>query len=377
MWDRLCTARAAEDSIKENTLGIKFDAVAFFRDNEYDGSAMTNGYTLPGVRINPALTYDPTRAVHLELGAYAIFYDGANKYPNYAYHDITTWKGTQYKHGTHALPFFRAAARFKHVELVFGDIYGAQNHQLIDPIYNPELNISADPEMGFQLLLDRRHVHFDAWIDWQSYIYKLDSHQEAFTVGGNAVIKWGNDRKRLRWSIPVELLIQHRGGEQDTTHLGVQTLANAGIGLRMDYTPDKRAVNRLRAEVNALASYQQSGSLWPFKTGFALHAAFGMTLFNDLSLKVGYVGAPKQFANLFGSPFFSTVSIKDDGRRLDGIHTAYFHADYTYAFAQAYKLGAEVELYSPHSTGLNEFRFHFGVYFRVCPYFTLKRFGKN
>lgn len=376
MWDRLFIDSLGTDSSSARALGVKVEATAFFRDNEYDGSPLTKGYTLPGVRLTPVLTYNPVPQIHLELGAYAIFYDGANKYPNYAYHDIATWKGSQYQRGAHALPFFRAQARLRSLTLVFGDIYGAQNHRLIDPIYNPELSVSSDPEMGFQLLLDRPHVHFDAWVDWQSYIYELDSHQEAFTVGGSAIILWSPSRSRLRLSTPVQLLIQHRGGEQDTTSLGVQTLANASVGLRLDCRPPLRRVSAVSAEVNALGSYQQSGSLWPFRAGFAAHAAVGLTLWDALGLRAGYLWAPKQFACLFGVPFFGTLSAKTDGLRFPGIRTAYLRADYTYAFTPAYKLGAEFEAISARSTGLSDFHFSFGVYLRVCPQFRIKSFRK-
>ncbi|MCD7721323.1 MAG: hypothetical protein LUI09_03745 [Prevotellaceae bacterium] len=375
VWDNLFSDSLGTDA-ETQVLALKVDATAFFRDNEYDGSKLTNGYTLPGVRLRPVLAYNPISQIHLELGAYAIFYDGARKYPNYAYHDIATWKGNQYSRGSHALPFFRAEARLRSLTLVLGDIYGAQNHRLIYPLFNPELSLSADPEMGFQLLLNRKRIHFDAWIDWQSYIYKLDTHQEAFTVGGNAEIRWNTDRGRVKWTTPVQLLIQHRGGEQDTTQLGVQTVTNASVGLRLDLDPRRHVLSHVRAEANALLSYQQSGHLWPFKTGYATHASAELTLWQSLCLEAGYVGAPKQYANLFGNPFLGTLSTVDDALQLRGIHTAYLRADYTYAFTRDYKLGADFELLTAHSRALSETKFSFGVYLRVTPSFKLKTFKR-
>ncbi len=374
MWDRLCIEPMGTDTAETRVLGLKVDATAFFRDNEYDGSTLTDGYTLPGVRLRPALTYNPIPAIHLELGAYAIFYDGAGKYPNYAYHDIATWKGQQYSRGIHALPFFRAGAKVRNLYLVLGNIYGAQNHRLIDPMYNAELNLTADPEMGFQLMLDRRHIHLDSWIDWQSYIYKLDTHQEAFTVGTNAIILWGRSDRRLHWSSPVQMLIQHRGGEQDTTHLGVQTFANLSAGVRMDYAPRLRHVNAMTAEANLLASYQQSGTYWPFDTGFATHVAVGLTLWDGLGLRAGYFAAPKQFANLYGNPYMSTLNAKDGTTCYRGMHTAYVRADYTYTFTPSYQLGAELEAISANASGVSDLGFSFGVYIRVCPHLSIKRF---
>ncbi len=376
LWDELFSDALGTDSAEAQVLSLKVDATAFLRDNEYDGSRLTNGYTLPGVRLRPVLTYNPIEQIHLELGAYAIFYDGASKYPNYAYHDIATWKGNQYSRGSHALPFFRAEARLRTLTLVLGDIYGAQNHRLIYPLFNPELSLSADPEMGFQLLLDRKRIHFDAWLDWQSYIYELDTHQEAFTVGGNAELRLNASRGRIRWTMPVQLLIQHRGGEQDTTQLGVQTLTNASVGLRLDVDPHRHVLSHVRTEANALLSYQQSGHLWPFKAGYATHASAQVTLWQSLCLAAGYVGAPKQYANLFGNPFLGTLSIVDDALRLQAMHTAYLRADYIYAFTQDYKIGADFELLSAHSSHLDETKFSFGVYFRVCPSFKLKTFKR-
>lgn len=40
----------------------------------------------------------------------------------------------------------------KSVDLILGNIYGGSNHGLIAPLYNPELNLTADPETGFQVL---------------------------------------------------------------------------------------------------------------------------------------------------------------------------------------------------------------------------------
>lgn len=127
------------------TLQLKVDNMFFFKDNEYDGNVQ-KGYSLPGVWIRPRLTYQPTRRLRLEVGLHALAYHGANKYPNYAYQDIGTWKGSQYQRGAHVLPFLRAQLKLKHADLVFGDIYGQSNHRLVTPLYDPELDLTSDPE---------------------------------------------------------------------------------------------------------------------------------------------------------------------------------------------------------------------------------------
>ena len=201
------------DTTAEKALSIEVDALTFFRDNEYN-SSLTKGYSLPGLWLNPKAEYNPNNKVHLELGFNAIIYEGANKYPNYAYHDISTWKGNQYQSGAHTVPWFRAQANTEHSCLVLGNIYGGSNHLLSEVMFNPEQNLSADPEMGFQALIDYKYWHLDAWINWQSYIFEEDSHQEAFTVGINTIHRWNDKYSKFHFYTPIQFLTQHRGGEQ-------------------------------------------------------------------------------------------------------------------------------------------------------------------
>ena len=368
VWDTLCVERQRIDTAAVGQLRAEVNAMTFFQNNEFSSPAV-EGYTLPGAWLQPRLVYAPLPHLQLEAGAHLLFFDGANRYPNYAYHDIAQWKGMQYQHGVHALPFFRVQADFRQLSVVMGNLYGAQSHGLILPLYNPEQNLSADPETGVQLLFDSRRSHVDLWLNWQSFIFNLDTHQEAFTVGMNYTQQWGNDNGgNLRWETPVQFLVQHRGGEIDDTDTGVQTLWNASAGLRMTLRPaSQRVLNSLRAEANVLVSYQQVGQLWPFDTGVALHAALRAAMWKHLGAEVGYVGIPRQYANLYGSPFFSTVSLKPNVPAFSGMHTAYASVSYTYAFSRDYHLGAQFDFYSTHSPKVDTQSFGFGVYFRVHP----------
>lgn len=98
--------------------------------------ALVCGYSLRDV-------FYPLKNIKLELGVHALIYSGAYKFPNYAYHDIAIWKGNQYQRGTHILPYFRAQLALSRVNLVLGNLYGGENHRLIEPLYNPELNLTG------------------------------------------------------------------------------------------------------------------------------------------------------------------------------------------------------------------------------------------
>ena len=116
IWDKMFHDEYRIDTTDIKALKVELNALAFFRDNEYD-SQITRGYSLPGTWLQPKLTYNPITPIHLELGLHGLILDGANKYPNYAYHDIATWKGNQYTSGVHLLPWFRAQADLRHRHL--------------------------------------------------------------------------------------------------------------------------------------------------------------------------------------------------------------------------------------------------------------------
>lgn len=382
------------DSAKTRTLGIELEALAFFKDNEFDGNVQ-RGYSLPGVRLQPRLTYTPIDEIKLELGLHATIYSGANKYPCYVFHDIATWKGDQYQSGAHLLPFFRATARFKSITLAVGDIYGGATHGFVEPMYNPELILTDDPEMGFQMIVDTKRWHSDLWMNWQSYIFKESSHQEAFTVGWTQNINvWKRTKEDRTHSldIPIQLVIQHRGGEQDNTKMGVQTIANGALGMGYEYkAPGNRIVTGVQAEVMALYCLQQSGNLWPFKNGPALWVKASVDFIRDLRVTAGFFSA-KDFCSLYGSQYFGTLSTKRAGGRFDGMNTGLISLEYSRTFANAYTIGANLKAYIYKTGSLalpaddthpepytipGEFRtpFSFGVYFRCSPSFVLKRFG--
>ena len=371
MWDDIATSEYHIDSTDIKALQVEVDNLSFFHDNEYTGN-LSQGYSLPGLWVQAKLTYNPIKQIGLEAGLHALIFNGANKYPCYAYHDIGTWKGDQYQSGAHLLPWFRAKAQFKYLTIVLGNIYGGQNHKLIEPLFNPELNLSQDPETGFQLLWDRPHVHADLWLNWQSYIFKMDTHQEAFTVGMNWIVKYNKPENEINWTTPVQLVIQHRGGEQNIAQRGVQTICNASAGVNMKWNANRKALKQLSTEINLLAAYQQSGNLWPFKTGFAGHAGVNLNLWDYLGVKAGYVCTPKHFVSLYGNPLFNTVS-QIDQTSYKGNNTVYLGVSYHRVIAQHYVIGAQAQAFQTWLPGSQNLNFNFGLYLRVNPSFLIKK----
>ena len=372
------------DTIAVQTLNLRVETLGFFKDNEYDGN-ISKGYTLPGVWCAPRLSFRPRNDIQLQLGASALIFHGTNKYPNYAFHDITTWKGTDYQEGAHLLPFFRAKVRLGKVHFVLGDLYGNAQHGLILPMYKPENRLTTDPEKGFQTFITTSRWKMDAWIDWQSFIYETEKHQEAFTVGlTQQVLLTAPRKKSFSLVLPFQLLVQHRGGEQDDTDLGVQTISNASIGLQARKTFTHSVIQATELELHALGAYQQSGKLWPFKTGTAIWAAASMDIIHALRLRLGILQA-QDFVTLYGSPFFNTISLKVEGARFSHMTTGYWSIEYSHQLGQDYLFGAKADGFLTDAGRLTRrdgtvepaalrHAFSFGVFFRARPQFLLHKF---
>ncbi len=369
----------------KGNLSVEIDNTLFFKNNEFDGFFL-KGYSLPGLWIQPKLVYNAMSNLKLEIGAHALLYRGAYKYPNYAYNDISLWKGNQYQKGAHIVPFVRAQVAFKNLNIVLGNIYGGQNHALIEPLYNPELNLTADPEAGVQLLYDRPRFHLDLWLNWESFIFTKDTHQEAFTVGLTTQTLLNEPTSKWHFYVPLQVVGQHRGGEDLVdNNRPVSTLINGAVGIGATRNINRKWLKLIQLEADFLGYYQQSGNLWPYNKGLGGYLRSTVELRDDFLINAGYFVC-KDFISLFGSPYFGAVSMTDDKLTFENPQTVSLTAEYYRTFAKHYGLGAKVEVYysmpgymkytdGRRLKGSNSTSFSFGVYLRVNPSFLLKKFN--
>lgn len=329
---------------QERQLSIEMDNLNFFRNNEYAGR-MIKGYTLPGFWAQAKAVYHPLRTVRLEAGFHAFVYHGAYKYPATAYQDIARWKGNQYQTGIRLLPWFRTQAMLsEQVTVVLGNIYGAANHRLPELLYNPELNLTADPETGLQLLLDTRSFEADVWVNWQSFIFQTDTHQEAFTFGLSSRIKFNRPEARFHLYAPFQALIQHRGGEIDTiTVRSVQTLTNAAVGIGLQWNVNRGIFKRLNVETGIASYIQQAGDLLPLDKGQGWYA-FAIADLYDFRLKASHF-RNSDFITLYGLPFYGALSYQEENATYRNPALLTFGLEYFRSLGKGYALGVDANLY--------------------------------
>ena len=108
---------------------------------------------------------------------------GSAQYPNFNYSGLAGWQGNSTQDGFHAVPIFRVQMQLAHnLNVLVGTLHGKSNHGLITPLYNDELNLSAEAETGVQVLWHARPFTLDAWVNGKVVIFHNDKGQESYIL---------------------------------------------------------------------------------------------------------------------------------------------------------------------------------------------------
>lgn len=372
------------DTTAHGEIRLNIDGMGFFRDNEYKGN-LVKGYTLPGFWLQPTISYQPLKKLKLEAGIYMLHYWGANKYPNMNYKDIATWKGQQTQEGFHILPFFRVqltAAR--NVDIVIGNIYGKSNHHLIVPLYNPETSLSTDPEAGLQILWRNKFMDFDTWINWESFIFNNDKHQEAFTYGLSTRFKANNPNSATHVYFPVQLIMQHRGGEinPEAESREVKTWTNAAAGIGTTIHTRNSILTSINIEAAALYYKQMSGGMLPLEKGYGFYTKADFNLWR-FCLHAAYWRA-HNFITVFGNPLYGSISMFKDNYIVPNPQMISTRISYSRDLGHGFSWGAYADVFDNLPTnaktaenGLyresNKISVSAGICLRINPSYLLKK----
>ena len=373
------------DTAECGELRLNFNALAFFRDNEYKGY-LTKGYTLPGYRLQPTISYQPLKNLRMEVGLSMLHYWGANKYPNINYSDIEIWKGEQTQSGFHMLPFFNIQLAVKpNFNLILGNIYGGANHGLIQPLYNQEMNLSADPEMGVQMLWQTKPMDFDMWVNWESFIFNKDTHQESFTFGLATRFKANRPNHHTHVYFPLQVVMQHRGGEinPDAENRQVKTWMNAAAGVGLTINDVSPLVSSVNIEADLALYRQMTGNLLPYGDGRGLFVKAEANIWRFCVR--GIYWDSKKFISIFGNPLYGSIGLHDADFRIEKNRTVCAQMSYGQELGKGFSWGAQLDFFNTLSTNdfsVGETTYHnpnrvsiaAGVYLRVKPSFLLKKF---
>ncbi len=365
------------DSSEIKKLYLEVDVLSFFKNNEFTGEKV-KGYTLPGFCMSPHLSLAFSKNVRMEVGANILRYWGSEIYPCYSYLGIAEWESERYQKGVHILPIMRAQFSITDsFHIVFGTLYNINSHLLCTPLYNNELNYTSDRESGIQILYDNRFHSSDLWVNWQSFIFENDIHQEMFVFGYSSRTNIIKTDYGLEIGIPLQFVAQHRGGEVNIaeTH-SIQTYSNYAAGLFGKYSFGGKYFKDITFACYYIGFTQNVGTLYPFNNGWAIYPELSIRI-HDFQLDMGYfVG--KDFISLLGSPHFGNISAKTPDMIFDKMDMFMAEIEYCYHKSKYFSFGIEGSFihYFPYTSLRPEYgtmerkranSFSFGLFLDINP----------
>jgi hypothetical protein len=203
---------------EQGRLSLSIKSISFLKNNEYL-NPVTEGYTIIGFFIQPALVYSPGKKFSLALGAHIEGFAGASglEIPMPVF--TSTWNIT---------PGSR---------LIIGTLDGSDKHQMEDPVFHSEKLYTAFNENGIRIVNDYDHIFSDVWINWENFIRKGDTTRETFTGGISFRYISPKIREVVSLELPVQGIFKHYGGQISDYNGEAETYFNASAGIRVNLFP--------------------------------------------------------------------------------------------------------------------------------------------
>ncbi len=260
----------------------------FVKNNEYFG-AIVEGYTLLGFNITPRFVYYPSSKIKLSLGGNFLSYYGRENEV-----EASLLVSFQYK----LLP---------KLDFVLGNIYGTQNHHMIEPLVDFERFLTQNVENGIQFLWSGDRIFADLWLDWEQQILHGDPFQEMFNVGlSSNFMLLKNDNYSL--SLPFQNTIRHEGGQiNSNSDVPLTTIFNNATGLSFSKPIQHKLLHQVQLS-SYIVNYQD---LSPNKRkmyidGYASYSTLELKNSNfDLTLGYWY---GEQYISSIGNPIYESYS---------------------------------------------------------------------
>ena len=276
------------DTLAAGNYSLHFYNNNFIDNNEYFGP-YTEGITYIGSVFQPELTWAMSSKFSLSAGWHLMHYYGREGFEQ-------------------SLPVIRARYTISPgTQIIFGQLEGRLQHGYIEPIYNEDNYFIKNPEYGIQLLVDRKRLHTDVYMDWEKFLMPGDPFQEVITGGLLASYRLNDNLKNKGFSAHFQSIIHHFGGQVDNVDVPIQTRANLAAGLKYAFLPDSKILERITLSSFYIQALEMSQTnLMPFRSGFSVHNT--VTLENSwIKLSTGWFHGEYFFAPM-GDYLFQSIS---------------------------------------------------------------------
>ena len=346
------------DSTQTQKLFLAIENQNLLRNNEFFNN-IDPGFTVFGSLINTTLKYSPVQNFQLEGGVHFLKHYGENTFDR-------------------VVPLFRVQyAILPELQVVMGNIYGGLNHHFIEPFYRFDRFMEDPPETGLQFLLNTSQVQSDLYINWEHFLHR-DGYddEEQFTLGWASNFLLPSPGKRLQFSIPLQFLAHHTGGQIDTLNLPDGSLVNYTAGLIVSYQLSS-VISEIGLQFYG-AGYRELASpgQMPYDKGHAIYPVL-YTRSKWFDLYLGYWQS-NHFISPLGEPLFSSVSTIDPSLTFPERELLLMKLNIHHQFTKGIWIGARYEGYydligTRPGTSRSHYDFSYGFYINFNRDFFLKK----
>jgi hypothetical protein len=269
-----------------NTLWMGVRALGFNKNNEYTND-IADGYTLFGYQISPYLAYRAGEHVRIDIGVFL-----QQDFGNDEYTSVLPTFSIKYNDGGHYI--------------VFGSLENAYNHNLIEPLYDFEKGLIDRLEYGLQGVFNRANWDLDVWLSWEKMIYPNDPNQEEL-VGGVSYNYYLKKTDEVQWSIPVQLIVYHKGGQIDLNPNPLVTTTNLALGVSYEKALSGKLSSRGMDHYYVGSKDFSNTSATVFESGNALYLNTTLKMKSGLEFQGSYWNG-NGYESIQGGKLYSSVS---------------------------------------------------------------------
>lgn len=237
------------------------------RNNEYFHDQLT-GYTLFASLLHAKLSYQPNAHWKLSGGAFLRKDFGGNGF--YQIQPILSLKYQQ-----------------SGVGVIFGNLEGNFNHRLLEPLYNYERYITQQQENGIQVVLNRKRIWSDTWINWEVMQYNRSDYQEQFTVGHSSKLTVIEKKRHALHGI-LQGIISHKGGQIDVDTTAMQSKLSAALGFEYSYQCKGFIKEMKLQQVVLYSSFLNASADNPYHQGYAWFTNLQIHTKYPVGINLGY-----------------------------------------------------------------------------------------
>lgn len=330
--DRLAVEEADSGKL---FLGINF--LGFSKNNEYFDTII-EGYTLLGYQFNPFVSYNISKNVRLDAGAFF--------HKDFGNDDFST-----------VAPTLTLKITKRNMALLFGNLESSLNHRLIEPLYDFERVMNNRLETGVQLQAIKDGLFFDLWLDWQNMIYNKDPEQERFVSGISVNKRVINQAVALH--LIGQALVSHRGGQINLNSPPLETVTNSAFGVeaRREATGIVKAwtVSGFYSTYNNLSD----GNERPYKDGSAIYFNVNASTKWGLDVMMNYWQG-HEFISIQGGKVYPSISEFNNARQREVMKLIMWRALYHKQIVEGLTMGLRFEPY--YDLGFKSFQYAYGFY---------------